>query len=491
MAVITVQIGQCGNQVGRDWLTVIADELTRLDTTTPTGAPAPAWDTFFRRPHRRDGGASTPVARCVQLDMEPKVIQQNLAATQRRGLFHYDPRHSQITSQEGSANNWAFGYAHKAPECADAVVQMVQQEADLSDGVGGLLLLHSLAGGTGSGVGAYLTAALRDAFPTTPLLNAVVWPYASGEVVLQDFNAVLCFAALQHDTDGLLVFANDKMHRLCQRNLKVERPAFADLNGIIATDLAGLMLPARHLSGISVLADPTSSSPALASPSRPPSSPAVVRDSQQLRALVRTEAAKAAPPPTLRSGAPVRWFADLRRLVFPHPGLKVGTLHCTPRMPRQHLSYSVSTWPGILKELRLMVAHGDADRDRWTGSAAGLRAVGALTVLRGADLHPPNDGELALLADPALHPGTQDPSGPSDVAVSPHAFQRYDRYGCTVVNSQALVGPAQAVLDRAVEKWTTGAYVHHFGKYGVEADTFQDAFTVTQRVIDDYLALSG
>jgi len=40
----------------------------------------------------------------------------------------------------------------------------------------GLLLLHSLAGGTGSGVGAYLTAALRDAFPTRDPLSSDIAP---------------------------------------------------------------------------------------------------------------------------------------------------------------------------------------------------------------------------------------------------------------------------------------------------------------------------
>lgn len=43
-----------------------------------------------------------------------------------------------------------------------------EREAERADGVGGLLLLHSLAGGTGSGVGAFLTEAMRDAFPVGP-----------------------------------------------------------------------------------------------------------------------------------------------------------------------------------------------------------------------------------------------------------------------------------------------------------------------------------
>lgn len=46
---------------------------------------------------------TAPIARCVQVDMEPKVIEENMTSTVRRGLFRYDAHHSKVTSQEGSA----------------------------------------------------------------------------------------------------------------------------------------------------------------------------------------------------------------------------------------------------------------------------------------------------------------------------------------------------------------------------------------------------
>jgi hypothetical protein len=42
---------------------------------------------------------------------------------------------------------------------------MVRRETEKCDRLGGFLSLLSLAGGTGSGVGAYITEALRDEFP--------------------------------------------------------------------------------------------------------------------------------------------------------------------------------------------------------------------------------------------------------------------------------------------------------------------------------------
>ena len=51
------------------------------------------------------------------------------------------------------------------------ILDMVQREAEACDRIGGFLSLLSLAGGTGSGVGAYITEMLRDEFPQVIIVN--------------------------------------------------------------------------------------------------------------------------------------------------------------------------------------------------------------------------------------------------------------------------------------------------------------------------------
>jgi tubulin delta len=119
--------------------------------------------------------------------------------------------------------------------------------------VRGVLTLQSVAGGTGSGLGSYLTEhVLRDTFPSALLLNAVVWPYASGEVIVQNYNALLTIASLTRAADGVVVLPNDTAHAECQRLLRLPRPSlddrlprpsFDDLNGVLATRLAAALLP--------------------------------------------------------------------------------------------------------------------------------------------------------------------------------------------------------------------------------------------------------
>ena len=69
-------------------------------------------------------------------------------------------------------------------QAEEAVMAMIQREAEKCDRLGGFLGLLSLAGGTGSGVGAYVTQCVRDEFPQAFILNQVVAPYNMGEVIV-------------------------------------------------------------------------------------------------------------------------------------------------------------------------------------------------------------------------------------------------------------------------------------------------------------------
>lgn len=54
----------------------------------------------------------------------------------------------------------------------------------------------SLAGGTGSGLGTHVTEMLRDLYSKAFIVNQVVAPYPSGEVIVQNYNSLLTLAHL-------------------------------------------------------------------------------------------------------------------------------------------------------------------------------------------------------------------------------------------------------------------------------------------------------
>ena len=155
---ITIQIGQCGNQVGAALFDALADEA--LDETRAHHRAT------FERFFRLGGGNHTeqaPIARAVLIDMEPKVIQSCLDSPRQ---FRYDAART-FARQSGSANNWAFGYHVHGPASRDAILDRMRREAECADRLTGFLALHSLAGGTGSGVGTRAITSVHEAQHTS------------------------------------------------------------------------------------------------------------------------------------------------------------------------------------------------------------------------------------------------------------------------------------------------------------------------------------
>ena len=119
---------------------------------------------------------------------------------------------------------------------------MIQAEA--CDQLGGFLVLQSVAGGTGAGLGAYLVEALRcvllrnrgvscsfsrrqrrDEYPAACVLSQCVWPYESGEVIVQNYNTLLTLATLLDAADGIIIVQNEALHTAAHKLLNVARHA--------------------------------------------------------------------------------------------------------------------------------------------------------------------------------------------------------------------------------------------------------------------------
>jgi tubulin epsilon len=83
------------------------------------------------------------------IDMEEGVISQILKSP-LKSLFD---SHQYITSTSGSGNNWAVGYSEYGREYQDHIMEAVRKEAEFCDALQSFYIIHSLGGGTGSGLG--------------------------------------------------------------------------------------------------------------------------------------------------------------------------------------------------------------------------------------------------------------------------------------------------------------------------------------------------
>jgi len=315
MSVVTLQLGQCGNQVGERLFQTLSNESLQ-------GAPSGRYRNdiqtrFFRRAKSRKGQATGGlVARAVLVDMEPKVIHNVLAKAASSQSWAYDAKRT-FTQQCGSANNWSYGYNLHGPKHGDAILDVVRSEVERCDRLSGFLLLQSLAGGTGSGVGTYVTELLADEFGPGFMVNQVVWPYESGEVIVQDFNSVLTLAKLTKESDGVVIFENDQLHTICSHLLNIKRVSFDDLNSLLARDLARVLLPSTEVED-----------PGTAMDSRVPTKSQQKPDSSQLHSKL-TESR-------------TRWI-PLEQIVthlFSNPKYKLSSVRAIPQVASSSKAFS-------------------------------------------------------------------------------------------------------------------------------------------------------
>ena len=89
MSIITLQLGQCGNQVGGQLFNSVMDDLhaspTSLNVSSHQNSEyiQESRATFFSE----QKNSSVPVARAVMVDMETKAITQTMMEAKKSGRF--------------------------------------------------------------------------------------------------------------------------------------------------------------------------------------------------------------------------------------------------------------------------------------------------------------------------------------------------------------------------------------------------------------------
>lgn len=157
--IITLQVGQCGNQIGTEFWSKLCSEHGISKSGSFDGA-----DGFFPGIDRKDvffyqADDNRYIPRALLLDLEPRVIN-GIRNSDHKSLFNIENMY--VSQQGGGAgNNWASGYS-QASNVENEILDMIDREADGSDSLEGFVLCHSIAGGTGSGLGSYILEVSRQ-----------------------------------------------------------------------------------------------------------------------------------------------------------------------------------------------------------------------------------------------------------------------------------------------------------------------------------------
>lgn len=233
--IITLQIGQCGNQIGMEfWKQLCAEHGIRPDGILEDFATdgTDRKDVFF---YQADDEHYIP--RAVLLDLEPRVID-TITSSPYANL--YNPENMYTSKHGGGAgNNWASGYS-QAERLHEETFDIIDREADGSDSLEGFVMCHSIAGGTGSGMGSYLLEKLNDRFPKKLIQTYSVFPQQEdfSDVVVQPYNSILTLKRLTQNADCVVVLDNTALNRIAADRLHIQNPTFSQVNQLVSTIMA-------------------------------------------------------------------------------------------------------------------------------------------------------------------------------------------------------------------------------------------------------------
>ncbi|CAF1684876.1 unnamed protein product, partial [Adineta ricciae] len=253
---IVVQVGQCGSQIGcRFWDLALREHASLM---SPTNAKKCIYDAsmnaFFRN---IDSSKNTPLAypspihtlkaRAVLVDMEEGVLRSILASP-LRDLFEGEQF---IRDVSGAGNNWAVGNRFYGGKYRNVLSEEIRRQAEQCDSLQSFMLIHSMGGGTGSGLGTFILGLLDEMYPKVCRIVTPVYPSKDDDVITSPYNSVLATRELTEHADCVIPVDNDSLIDIVARCDSSSKPKddgrhpFDSMNTIVANLILNLTSSSR------------------------------------------------------------------------------------------------------------------------------------------------------------------------------------------------------------------------------------------------------
>ncbi|XP_067948056.1 tubulin delta chain-like isoform X2 [Watersipora subatra] len=250
MATVPVYVGQCGNQLG---FKLDEAKLKASFSNDPSSGQQEAASLSSWTPEKKS------YRRCIMIDTETKVVNKlntlkcKLSPDRKKSkelLTQTTREENIIFGKRGRGNNWALGYEGLSTErILEQAIESIRKESERCDMFNNIMMVQSLCGGTGGGLGSRLLETLRNEFRLEHIISCVVAPFTSGDTPLQHYNALLSLTSLQKFSDAVLLFRNDMVSRHCSEGQQAA-VSFAQMNLYMAKCIAGLTLPTDTLTPV-------------------------------------------------------------------------------------------------------------------------------------------------------------------------------------------------------------------------------------------------
>ena len=450
MSVGIIQIGQCGNQIGLNIFNNLINEMKNSSEYLSQLI----CDSYFTISNTNKFQANS-----LLIDMESKVIDKCLKISEKNGWNYL--QENIIHKQSGSGNNWANGFFHHGPSVEKTFVETLSKFSEKFDCLDSCILINSLAGGTGSGLGSYLTVLLKDYFPEINLLNVAIWPNDSGEVVVNSYNTLLSISQNYKVSDLMTVIHNQDIFDMCKNIYKLKKIGFEDINNIISKHLIGMMVPPCY----------------------------------SLNNDFKTKSYR------INS-----FISDIIYALGNDPKLKFNQIISTPEVPPENLKFTNDSWNSLSKRgLQLLKTGSNESKIDWSyyNNAPKVKVNSLIEIYRGKNVENifTNDNKQ----NNNLFKGKNRFDAPTDMNdVScikdycqemkinelryrdDHSINSYDKHLTLLANSNLYCENIRKCLSKSYEMYEYNAFIHQYEKYGLEKGDFIDTFSFCEQIINDY-----
>lgn len=442
---LTLQFGQCGNQLGCDLFSKVSSDIRSLNTGVSYGANYEYTENTIEKWFDGIAECGRHFAKAILVDTEEKVVNKICKDASASWIY----RTSNVVCQSGggSANNWAYGYTINSRRLSSAVLNVTRQEIEKLDHSQGFLLLLSSAGGTGSGIGSRMIELLREEYETKPIVAAIVLPFTFGEVCTQNYNTILTLAKFSDRADLSVLFENEQMHSMCTSLLKNSNTTLRDMNSVISEKLLAVFQPSNN-------------------------------SRCNMNFLLSKIAA--------------------------HPNFRFVTIKSTPHTPATSLQYEpMHKWEVYIRHLKqtLRVSKSQAELtdaqlktpnptlSKTIMSHVYSPCVSNVLVTRGKSM----DNDVVALEDLQkrhLYPEWTILNSFTHLHQE-RRFLNRDKFLTLISNNSEMHRPLDVYLDKAWSSYKCAAFLHQYKQFGLEDDDFLQAFAKVENVVQEYKNLKS
>ncbi|XP_078491696.1 tubulin beta-1 chain-like [Ciona intestinalis] len=236
--IVHLQFGQCGSKIGTEFWEGLCMEHGIGTTGHYEGDNDHHLERINTYFDNVQGLKYVPRAVLVDLDADGMNFLKSNPIGQVMGSQNL------VFGGQKTDNNWAKGFYSDGAEKMETVLNVLRKEVERCDFAQGFQIMHSLGGGTGSGMGCLMLQKLKDEYREKVFTTYTVFPsqkttYAANE----PYNVILSMPHLIENSTETFCIDNEALFN--NRMRSTESPTIPAMNKLVGPVMCGITAPFR------------------------------------------------------------------------------------------------------------------------------------------------------------------------------------------------------------------------------------------------------